>query len=134
MSNLKRTAIRELDCLIDAYLSRLLALPDHELVVDEINAAKEESSFQILLDKVRGEAGLRRLDAARSEIAAQSSAIYGVESVDINVAKKYLADAANDNDVTLAARDLRDIPDEDVIRLYLQLRELQAEREKKERT
>jgi len=133
MSNQERTAVQQLECLIDAYLSRLLALPDQELKVGEANAAEEEAFFQNLVDKVRAEAGRRRLDAAREAIAARSSLDHVAEPIDIEAAKKYLSDAANDSDITLAARDLREIPDEEVMRLYLQLRQLQAERTKKDR-
>jgi hypothetical protein len=130
MTNPKRTAAEQLDSLLDAYLSDLLELPPEDVLADPGDPSGERKFFQNLVEKARAEAGKRRLAKAKAELGEKALITPTDQPVDIEVARRYIAAAANDKRFTLAARDLREIPDEEVIRLYLQLKHLEAENKK----
>ena len=63
---------------------------------------------------------------ARVDMAAQKEQSVKVESVSIDEAKRYIQKAANDSKFTLAARELSEMSDEDILRLYQQIRNLES--------
>lgn len=127
MSDPKRTAVQQLDALIDAYLKDLLELPDDAFVSDARHAVEQSSVFSELVKNAAAEAGRRRLAQAKRELANRARVAQLNQPVDLAEARRYLAEAANDNRITLAARELRELPDEEVCRLYLQLKQLEAQ-------
>lgn len=127
MSDPKRMAVQQLDALIDAYLKDLLELPDEAFVSDAGHAAAQSSVFRELVKNSAAEAGQRRLARAKRELANRAHVAEAHHPVDVAEARRYLAEAANDNRITLAARELREVPDDEICRLYLQLKQLEAE-------
>ena len=75
------------------------------------------------------EAGRRRLAAAKSGVAALRSkpttSKVPVLNVSVAEARQFIAQAQNDSRYTLAARKLGEMPDEEVLRLYLQMKRLE---------
>lgn len=130
MSDQKRTAAQQLDRLLDAYLNDLLQFSDAELLAEAGNLLKEEGAFDTLVDRAKAEAGRRRLERAKRDLGARAPTARDTRPIDIEQAKRYLAQAANDRNITLAARDLRELPDEEIERLYLQLKQLEREQGK----
>lgn len=122
MSDTKRTAVQQLDSLIDSYLKDLLELPDDVFLDD----AARSVEFHEVVKKAMAETGKRRLTRAKRELESRAR-VSESNPVDVSEARRYLAEAANDNRITLAARELREVPDEEICRLYLQLKELEAQ-------
>ncbi|SRR5581483_6203602 len=124
MTDAKRRPANQLDNLVEAYLSDLVELPDEAVLEARSPQIDETVSFRQILKAAIDEAGKRRLKQARRAVenlpSAETSTV-----VDPAEARRYLAQAANDSRITLAARDLRDLPDEEVRRLYLQLKQLE---------
>jgi len=130
MSDPKRTAVEELDSLVDAYLEDLVEAPDDVFEDDTGHAVAESSVFHELVTAATVEAGKRRLLRARRELESSARAVESDRRVDLAEARRYLAEAANDNRITLAARELNEVPDEEIIRIYLQLQQLEAQTRK----
>lgn len=126
MSNPKRTAVEQLDALIDAYLEDLLELPDEAILPAPEHSEMQRSAFSEMKKAAYVEAGKRRLARAKRAVVANTLDTGSRQPIDLVEARRYLAQAANDARITLAARDMRDMPDEEVERLYLQLRELES--------
>ena len=126
MTKAKRTAVEQLKSLIDAYLRDLQEMPD-DVVLDACGAADEHSRiFRDIVKAATEQAGKRRLIEARRALDKEVQLVEAAqEAVDLAEARRYLSEAANDHRITLAARDLREIPDEEVRRLYLQLKRLE---------
>ena len=68
---------------------------------------------------VRAAEGFERDRTAVVDVAQSAN---HADPVDVAAARQYLAEAANDQRITLAARELREVPDEEICRLYLQLK------------
>lgn len=128
MSTPKRSAVEQLDALIDAYLEDLQEVPESELLADPKQVEMQRATFDKLLKSATLAAGKRRLAHARFELAAKSRDTKLLETIDLAEARRYIAEAANDARITLAARDLAEMPDEDVERIYRQLKELESAR------
>lgn len=123
MSDPKRTAVQQLDSLIDAYLKDLLELSDDVFLDD----TAQSNVFRELIKNATAKAGKRRLARAKRELENRARVAESNQPVDVAMARRYLAEAANDNRITLAARELREVPDEEVCRIYLQLKQLEAQ-------
>lgn len=125
----QRSAVRQLELLVDAYLADLLELAPQEILEEAGDKAEEQKLFEEMVRKAKAEAGRRRLRRARETLERKALATNGVqaEAIDIEVARKYIAAAANDRRFTLAARDLRELPDEEIIRIYTQLKYLEKD-------
>lgn len=128
MSTPKRSAVEQLDALIDAYLEDLQDVPESELLADPKRVETQRATFDELLKSATLEVGKRRLAHARRELAAKSRDTKSLEPIALAEARRYIAEAANDARITLAARDLAEMPDEDVERIYRQLKELESTR------
>lgn len=116
------------DLFLDALTDELIAMPD-EQVLDGANAVAIQARGLDRLNKAKAEAGRRRLAAAKVRAAAARSqkAPGFVVQVSIEVARRYIESAANDNRYTLAARNLNEMSDEDVLRLYAQMKHLKSQ-------
>lgn len=122
----------ELNKISKLLIEDLFSMSDAEL---QQEAAKDESmkkagelaknAFQKAIQTV----GAKRLQTARTEMkAANAQAPLEAGNIDANAAQKIIAklSAANDATLTLAARNLKNISDEDAIELVKELVELGA--------
>ena len=116
------------DNFVDALTQELIDMPD-EHVLDGRDVIQLQTDAQALLKSARAEAGRRRLAAAKTGIAALRSqaaspnvAVPGVSAAE---ARRFIAEAQNDSRYTLAARKLGEMSDEEVLRLYLQMKRLE---------
>jgi hypothetical protein len=128
MSTAKRSVVEELDALIDAYLEDLQEVPEADLLGDPNQVEMQRANFDKLVKSATAEAGKRRLALAKRALAAKSGNPMPLEPIDLAEARRYIAEAANDARITLAARDLVEMPDEEVERIYRQLKELDSAR------
>ena len=128
MSTAKRSVVEELDALIDAYLEDLQEVPEADLLADANQVEMQRANFDKLVKAATAEAGKRRLALAKRALAAKSGNPMALEPIDLAEARRYIAEAANDSRITLAARDLVEMPDEEVERIYRQLKELDSAR------
>jgi hypothetical protein len=113
---------------VDALTDELLAIPD-EQVLEGTDSAAVQTKAQALLKAARAEAGRRRLAAAKVGAAALKSAASTAPasggSVPLDEARRFIAQAQNDPRYTLAARKLGEMPDDEVLRLYWQMKQLE---------
>ena len=110
--------------LVDVFLAELVEMTDED-VLDGDNALLSKASGIALLDSAKAEAGRRRLAKARERSSMSDVTARTLQNVSVADARAFLRIAANDSRYTLAARELGEMSDEDVIRLYHQLRQLQ---------
>ena len=117
----------QLDNLFESYFHELRAMSDEEVMDGEApSAIKARATDRLKAAKI--EAGRIRLATARSQMKNAKVAIIDfTANVSIEQAKAYIAQVANDPRITLAARKLGEIPDEEVMRLYQQIRILESE-------
>lgn len=121
-----------MEVLMDTYLAELLEMTDEQVLEGKDSAAVQANGLQ-LLDTAKVEAGRRRLAAARLKLQAKKdsrddSGRAATAQITADEARAALrrAAAANDGRYTLAARQLDEMADEDVIRAYLQLQRLEG--------
>jgi hypothetical protein len=112
------------DNFLESYLRELMAMPDEEVLAGADRKTIKDDALA-LLKSARAEAGRRRLAAARKRLAA-SKRLPEIAVVSAAEARVFLRQAANDARYTLAARELGEMSDEDVIQLYIQLKQLEA--------
>lgn len=117
------------DTLLDTYVEELIAMSDEQALdgADPTAMSKEGTDF---LQRAREEAGRRRLAAARAKVVQQMAtpvARDAVPAVTAQEARDFLAQAANDRRYTMAARELKDLSDEEALRLYAQMKKLEAD-------
>jgi len=114
---------------VDALTQELIDMPD-EHVLEGKDGAQLQAEAHALLKSARAEAGRRRLAAAKSGINALRSrptpANLQGASVSATDARRFIAQAQNDSRFTLAARKLVEMSDDEVLRLYLQIKRLEA--------
>ncbi len=123
-----------MEVLMDTYLAELVETPDEQLLEGKDPATVQAGGLQ-LLDAAKAEAGRRRLATAQAKLAAKRAVRDDpgqklpaqVTAEEARAALRRAA-AANDGRYTLAARQLDEMADEDVIRAYQQLQQLEAER------
>ena len=102
-------------------------MPD-SLVMDGEDANQLLRTGASLLVSVTAEAGRRRLARAREKLAVVKDVQPSdAPAVSANDARARLRELSNSNVFTLAARELSDISDEDVLRLYQQVRDLMSD-------
>nr|WP_297353867.1 hypothetical protein [uncultured Caldimonas sp.] len=113
---------------LDVLTQELIDMPD-EQVLDGRDVGQLQADAQALLKSARAEAGRRRLAAAkagvgalRNQAPAQNVPVSGVSAAE---ARRFIAEAQNDSKYTLAARKLGEMSDEEVLRLYSQMKRLE---------
>jgi hypothetical protein len=121
----KRSPIEQLDALINAYLDDLENTPDAELLSDQEIVELQSLKFDQFRKGATMEAGRRRLARAKLALAPDLQTVKSLAPINLAEARRYVTQAANDARITLAARDLSEMPDEEVERLYRQLKELE---------
>lgn len=117
----------EWSVFLDSELEELLNTPAADLLEGkDVNALRSEKLS--LLSAARAEAGRRRLAAAKAGVALNAAAQdTKAEAIDVHKARAFVQAAMNDPRYTLAARKLNEISDEDVLRMYQQLQQLQSD-------
>jgi len=115
----------QLDQLLEACFEELRQMPDREVLAGE-TPVEVRARAETRLARATQEAGRRRLIAARAEVARPRapSAVARV-AVSLVEARAYIARIIQDTHYTLAARQLEEMPESEVLRLYEQLRELE---------
>ena len=98
-------------------------MPDGDVLAGE-SAADIRARATARLARATEDAGRRRLAAARSQTSFPLRA-GKPGTVSVPEARNYIARVAQDGNYTLAARQLEEIPDSEILRLYEQLRELE---------
>jgi|JI10StandDraft_1071094.scaffolds.fasta_scaffold1222978_2 hypothetical protein len=117
------------DKLLDAYVEELISMSD-EAALDGADPATMQREGLALLEKARSVTGARRLAAARAKLAQhkdQAVAAATASPVSAQEARRFLAQVANDGRYTLAARELKDMSDEEALRLYQQFKRLEGQ-------
>lgn len=99
-------------------------MPDKDVLAGEPPEAVRARG-QDRLARATQEAARRRMAAAR--IRAVHVNASRAKPVSVQEARDYLARAAQDRNYTLAARQLEEMPEADILRLYEQLRELEEQ-------
>lgn len=108
------------DKLLDTYVEELKAMSD-EQALGGVDSATMEKEGLALLQQSRDAAGRRRLAAARAKLAQQETEPViapAAPAATVHEARRFLEQAANDGRYTMAARDLKDMSDEEALRLY----------------
>jgi ElaB/YqjD/DUF883 family membrane-anchored ribosome-binding protein len=118
----------QLDQLLDACFEELRQMPDREVLAGE-SAAEVRARGESRLARATQEAGRRRLIAARAQAALDRAPSTKVPSVvSLLDARAYIARIIQNTHYTLAARQLEEMPEAEVLRLYEQLRELEDQK------
>lgn len=114
------------EAFLDIYLQELAEAPDSE-ILDGVDTDAEKALGSKLLNAASEEAGRRRLARARASLSKEPQSEFPREmSVSIVEARRFIQNAMNDPRMTLAARKFEELSDEDVLRMYSQIKELQA--------
>jgi hypothetical protein len=115
----------QLDQLLDACFDELRQMPDREVLAGE-SAADVRARSEARLARATQEAGRRRLVAARAQAALErTQTTTSPVVVSLLEARAYIARIIQNTNYTLAARQLEEMPEAEVLRLYEQLRELE---------
>ncbi len=112
---------------VDALTDELLAMPDEQLL-EGVNVSDVDARAQACLQAAKAEAGKRRLAVAKVGVAANkaehsSTAPSGV-LIPVQDARRFIAAVKNDSRYTLAARNLVEMSDDEILRLYCQMMQL----------
>lgn len=126
--NMNPTKPTPSDQLLDALTDELIAMPD-EQVLEGADANAIQTAGLARLNKAKAEAGRRRLSVAKARATAARGRSSTVPNVQVSAedARRYVASAANDARYTMAARNLNEMSDEDILRLYAQLKRLEVQ-------
>lgn len=108
--------------LLDSFFDELQAMPDRDVLAGEAPQAVRARAAERLA-RATQEAGRRRMAAARIQAVHVNRA--PAPPVTVDEARAYIARVIEDRDYTLAARQLEEMPEADILRLYQQLRELE---------
>lgn len=117
------------DKLLDTYVEELKEMSEAQ-ALDGADPATVEKQGAALLQQSREAAGRRRLAAARAKLARETASpnpVGAEPAVSAQEARSYLARASNDHRYTMAARELKDMSDEEALRLYTQMKKLERE-------
>jgi hypothetical protein len=108
-----------------SYLKELVDTPDAEILASEKVATPSDFGAK-LLGKAKAEAARRRLDRARAAVAAKGVvALASKPTLTPAAARALLTKYADDSRLTLAARNLEELSDDDLVRLGQQLQQLE---------
>lgn len=112
---------------LGALANELIEMPD-EQVLNGIDPFTAQAEGLRLLQAANVQAGKARLAAAKAARAAGQTRIVVQDArVTPEEARRFIAQATNDGRYTLAARSLNDIPDDEALRLYIQLKSLESD-------
>lgn len=115
------------DNVAEAYLHELMDMPDAE-VLDGLQSGVAKAHGLAMLDAAKKEAGKLRLQAARRAMQSdRADSSTPSEKISVIDAQRFLQSVANDSRYTIAARELSELTEEDLLRLYWQVKGLQNE-------
>lgn len=121
------TNTNEFDVFLDTLVEELIEMPD-EQVLEGKNPESVRAGGLSLLVAAKAAAGRLRLAAAKAGYATSRSRTVSIEpDVSVDVARRFIASAQNDARFTLAARNLGELTDAEVLDLYRKIKALQAE-------
>jgi hypothetical protein len=120
--NEKSSDEEKLHQLLESFVEELQRMPDVEVLAGE-SAADIRARATARLARATEEAGRRRLAAARTQVVVPLRARKPA-TVSVQEARSYIARVIQDRQYTLAARQLEEMPESEILRLYEQLREL----------
>ncbi|MBX9868233.1 MAG: hypothetical protein K2X63_00405 [Burkholderiaceae bacterium] len=113
------------DSVADAYLNELMDMPDAD-VLDGLKPGVAKVRGLAMLEVAKKAAGKMRLQAAREAMRANAAnSSRPSEAISVADARKFLQVAANDARFTIAARELSELTDQDLLNLYWQVKGLQ---------
>jgi hypothetical protein len=125
--NTKSGTSEPFDTFLESYLHELIATPDAEILEGTTANAAQEAGLK-LLSAAKARAGKRRMAVAQEGIANKATKLaFAKPVVSPAVARAYLARLSHDSHMTLAARNIADLSDDDVLRIYGQVKELEAQ-------
>jgi hypothetical protein len=107
-------------------LEELMAVPDEQLLEGtEIQQLRNRRTA--IVNAAKKTAGGRRMAAAKAQVSAHRArpAVELQEAVDAAVARRYIAQVANDPRYTLAARNLSQVSDDEAIALYRRIKDME---------
>jgi hypothetical protein len=118
------------DTFLESYLQELMETPDSE-VLEGTSEASERTIGLKILEKARVSAAKHRMQTAKVGIADTVVNLNIAKALPAPaIARAYLAERYGDDRITLAARNIGDLSDEDVLRLYAQLVHLEEQSRK----
>jgi len=106
----------------------LIEMPEAERLEGE-DAAAALAFGKILFVAAKAESGRRRMERAKLRVTAFVPQSPKAQKVTADDAREYLRVAAQNPEWTMAARELNDISDADVLQLYEQARLLESDQE-----
>lgn len=115
----------EFENFMDMLVQELIAMPSEQLLEGQEAEAVKAKGAQ-LLAAATAEAGRRRLAAAKFALQAPKSQALNAPAVSVEEARRYIAQARNDERFTLAARGMEELDDEEVLRIYRQMKALES--------
>lgn len=122
--NMKHT--NEFDNFIDAFVDELIATSDDQ-ILEGLDPAALQAKGLGLLKVAKINASRSRLASAKAGYAAlKLKPTIALRNVSAEDARRFLAQAANDSRFTLAARNLGDLSDDEVIALYTKLKSIES--------
>lgn len=124
------------DKLLDTYVEELKAMSDAQ-ALDGADPSVVQQEGQAMLQRSREAAGRRRLSAAREKLAQPRTSSAGQSStptVTAQEARRFLEQAANDKRYTMAARELKELSDDEVLRRYAKFKRLESEQSPDDQT
>ncbi|WP_071774612.1 hypothetical protein [Burkholderia ubonensis] len=108
---------------LESYMYELMSMSDDEVLEgQDVNAVNERADARIAA--ASREAGRKRLADAKARRQKQDDSGVAQSAASLDEIRAYLREAANDGDVTLAARQLSEMSETDARRLYAQLKQL----------
>lgn len=121
------TNTNEFDVFLDTLVEELIEMPD-EQVLEGKNPESVRAGGLSLLEAAKAAAGRLRLAAAKTGYVTSRSRIVSIKpDVSVDVARRFIASAKNDARFTIAARNLGELTDAEVLDLYRKIKALQAE-------
>ncbi|RIV77682.1 hypothetical protein [Burkholderia pseudomallei] len=116
----------EFENFIDALVDELIAMPDDQ-VLEGRDPADVQADGLRLLRAAKAEAGRARLAAAKAAVAASKERPAAeVTGVSVEDARRFIGQVTNDGRYTLAARNLGELSDEEVLNLYKKIKALES--------
>lgn len=116
----------EFHTFIDTLVDELISASDEQILEGQDPAAVHAKGLE-LLQTAKTNASRSRLAAAKAGYAAlKSKPAVALQEVSADEARRFLAQAANDHNVTLAARNLGELSDEEAIALYSKLKYIKS--------
>ncbi|MEM5299096.1 hypothetical protein VSR82_32850 [Burkholderia sp. JPY481] len=114
------------DHLSDALERELLGMSDEDVLEGRDGEAAKKNGLK-LLKAAKSAAGKQRLAAARESMSAgRTLGLTGRHDVKLDEIKAYIRQASNDGQYTLAARNLDEMTESDLRRIYAQLKRLEG--------